>query len=280
MHGCGINSKHSTMRYYILLCALLAIILASCANGERNEYLASADSTSFAGNAANINSPSRKITKEADIKCRVSDVLSTTTHIEQMVKSMGGLVAESSFENSIIDEQQYSYTTDSLKQVRTYTPVAHLTLRIPTYYLDSVMQTLPSIVSFVEQRKLLQTDLTLAYLGNALKKQVTDTVTDTYEQLTAVDRRMENLHILDKVNYATLTVALVQPAQVYTEIIADTDAAIRAPFYKQLAHSLLKGAIILEEMIVAFLSIWPFWLIVLALVYVYKRKSKKVKAAV
>ena len=278
MHGCGINSKHSTMRYYILLCALLAIILGSCANGEHNEYLASADSTAFSGNAANINSSSRKISKEADIKCRVTDVLATTTHIEQMVRNMGGLVAESSFENSIIDQQQYSYTTDSLKQVRTYRPVAHLTLRIPTYYLDSVMHTLPAMVSFVEQRKLLQTDLTLTYLGNALKKQVTDTVKATYEQLTAVDRRMENLHILDKVNYATLTIALVQPAQVYTEIIADT--AIRAPFYKQLAHSFLKGVIVLEEMIVALLSIWPFWLIILAVVYVYRRKSKKIKPAV
>ncbi len=266
------------MRYYILLCTLLAIILSSCANGGQNEYLASADSTSFAGNAADINSSSRKISKEADIKCRVTDVLATTTHIEQMVKSMGGLVAESSFENAVIDQRQYSYTTDSLKQVRTYTPTAHLTLRVPAQYLDSMMQTLPAMVSFVEQRKLQQTDLTLAYLGNALKKQVTDTVTQTAQQLTAVDRRMENLHILDRVNYATLTVALVQPPQVYAEIIADTDAAIRAPFYKRIGQSFLKGVIVLEEMVVALLTIWPVWLIVLGIVIWYRR-SKKVKPA-
>jgi hypothetical protein len=267
------------MRYYILLCSLFVIALSSCSNNSQNEYLASADSTSLSGNVADINSSSRKISKDANIKCRVTDVLATTTHIEQMVKSMGGLVAESNFENAIIHQRQYSYTTDSLKQVRTYTPTAHLTLRISTQYLDSIMQTLPAMVNFVEQRKLQQTDLTLAYLGNALKKQVTDTVSQTEQQLTAVDRRMENLHILDRVNYATLTVALIQPAQVYTEIIADTDAAIRAPFYKRIGQSFLKGVIVLEEMIVALLTIWPVWLIVLGIVIWYRRSNRKVKSA-
>lgn len=258
------------MRYLIIPSAAAVVLLSACnARESGQEFASAADSISFAGDVSQINSSSRKITRAADIKCRVRNVQDATLELERKVQQLDGLVAQSTIENRAVQERVLSYKPDSLRQVTSYTPVATLTLRIPEFYLDSLMRMLPQVAEFTDYRNLRQDDKTLAYLANALrnealrpalqKSKIADTGTNT---LQAVDRRIENLQILDDVHYATVSVELTQPAQVYTTMVVNTDYAATESFGRQLANSLYKGWTALQGLFVALVAAWPLWLIV------------------
>jgi hypothetical protein len=256
------------MRYLLIPSVAALMLLAACNSAEsNNEYVASADSTSFSEDASQLTSGSRKITRQADIQCRVRNVQDATLALETTVTKLGGLVAQSTISNQSVQEKLLSYKPDSLRQVTSYIPVASLVLRVPQYHLDSLLHLLPQMAEFTEYRGLRQDDKTLAYLANALKNEalrparqkskIADTGINTVE---SVDRRIENLQILDDVHYATVTIELAQPALVYTTVIVNTDYIASEPFGTQLGDSLHTGWKFLQNLFVALVAVWPLGL--------------------
>ncbi|WP_276134044.1 DUF4349 domain-containing protein [Polluticoccus soli] len=260
------------MRYLIIPSAAAFLLLTACNASNTSlekDYAAAADSTSFAGDASQINSSSRKIARTADLRCRVRNVQEATLELETKVQQLGGLAAQSTIENQSTEQRMLNYKPDSLKQVTSYTPVAHLVLRVPERHLDSLLRLLPRMSEFTDYRNITQDDKTLAYLANALKNEalrpaqlkakIADTGANTLE---SVDRRIQNLQILDEVHYATVSVELIQPMQIYTTTVVNTDYMTTEPFGSQLANSLSKGWLLVQSLVVALVAAWPLWLIV------------------
>jgi hypothetical protein len=244
---------------------------------EEKAFVATADSTGLPAEYATEATVARKIIRTADIRCRVQDVFRSATEVEHMVNAAGGSVAESRYVNEIADTKEFNISADSLKQVQVYTPTANLTLRIPTKYLDSVVAALSGSAAFINQRTLKQTDATYEYLSNALRNealtpaaQVPQAITNRQlpvkqysdeQQSDAIDRRMENLRVLDDVNYATCTVQLFQPQRIDVTIIADPAMATQAGWNSEIGSSLRNGVSMLRGILMFLISIWPAWVI-------------------
>jgi hypothetical protein len=130
----------------VCLLLLLTVLLAACGSqeGYQNESAPAAteevlaDSVSFSSDISDIRSASRKVIRTADFRCRVNDVFTASTSLENTVKSVGGIVEESRMNNENNFTQSIYHTADSLKEIHTYTTTAYLTLRVLVASLDSV----------------------------------------------------------------------------------------------------------------------------------------------
>ena len=259
--------------------------LAACDNaGNHEKYLSKTDSSvtrpleDTLGSSLGLTSPERKIIRTADFNCKVQNVFTAVNGLENLVKSVGGMVQDSHIENSSNEPQTIEYKPDSLKRTQVYTTTARLTLRVPSDCIDSVVQNIPAMVTFIDSRTLSQNDVTAHFLGNQLKnaigtkvytpgkgvqlaKNTEDLVQlQEYEdnkQAQLVNRKVENMLLLDDVHYATITVALSQPQQVLVQTIINPDYFTRVPFILQFQSALRSGWEGILEVLVAFMSIWP-----------------------
>ena len=286
-----------------LLLLLPVLSLMACANGDRGtRYAATADSTSVQSEegstspavpAANTSAiiPGHKIIRTADLQCKVPNVFNATTRLEQLVRSVGGIVQESQLSNRNTEIKTAYYKPDSLKQLQTYTTTSFITLRVPYMYLDSVVNAIPAMANFIDSRTLKQSDVTYQYLANELKNQSGDNTQTTAQALhlakksrepievqqyndsrqeEKIGRKIENMQLMDSVSYATITVAFSQPGQVYTQIIVNAAYVTATPFMLQCKAALNNGWDIVKAIAVAFLTIWPLLLVAALALLAYK----------
>ena len=152
--------------------------LGACANGGNHEKYASVSdsaATSLADTSVEaiaLSAPERKIIRTADFRCRVQNVFTAVTGLEALVKSAGGIVQDSRMMNNTGEVSSVNYKPDSLKSVQTYTTTAVLTLKVPSARIDSVIQHIPEMATFIESRTITQNDITTRYLGNQLKTSI------------------------------------------------------------------------------------------------------------
>ncbi len=276
------------MPSYKLLWLLPVLLLAACEAGE-DRY--SGDASTASAIAADtalasetpgaFSSTERKVIRTADIHCKVPDVLTAVTDLERAVRAVGGTVEESNIENSTGATREVYHSPDSLKRVQIYTTTAFMTLRVPAAMLDSVVGIIPSSASFVESRKLGQQDVTFRYLSNELKnkpdektgsdgKTAQKMAKDTRDAIEAqryedarkekvIDRHVENLRLMDNVNYATLTVSYSQPERVFAQVVVNPDKAMSVPYTTQMKVAMSSGMDAIGNIFLAFLGVWPVW---------------------
>lgn len=251
------------------------------------DYAATADSTSFSNDISNLASASRKRVKSADVRCRVPDVFAATSRLEQLVVRSGGIVVESNLQNESLSHYQLPYTADSVKNVQLYTPVASLTLKVPVEQLDTVVQELTAMAAFIDHRIVKDQDMTLQYLSNALKneareqqvvpsKKGTQLDVAAYQDRkadAAVDRRMNNLAILENVAYSTFTVQLFQPQIADIQLLVNPAQLSRAGFGTEMMVAVRSGAETLRNILLFLVQLWPF-LLIFAGIWMGYRKQK------
>ncbi|CAL1519315.1 DUF4349 domain-containing protein [Chitinophaga sp. MM2321] len=257
-----------------------------------DDYIASADSSDFPGNMSSLLSPSRKRVRSADVRCRVTNVFTATSRLEQIVTAVGGVVASSTLQNEYVHRHELPYTTDSLKKVQLYTPVANLTLRVPVQHLDSVVHTLTSMAGFIDHRLLTDEDMTLSYLSNSLKnnkdnqragkiapdKKTTALDIAKYEDQkneNVIDRQMVNLGIQDKVAYSTFTVQLFQPEVADIQIVVNPVHLTRSGFGTEILTAAHDGGTLLRNILITLVQIWPFWIAAAFGWFAYKKLLAK-----
>jgi hypothetical protein len=238
--------------------------------------------------------------RTADFKCKVQNVFESMTALERMMQQLNGIVQESHLNNEGYESRRHYYSQDSLIETRTYTTTGTLTLRIPYKYLDSVTNAIPRLSSFIESRTLRQEDMSLKYLGNEMKNQIADAndITDQAKQQSKkssetigvqeyadrkngeqISRKLENLALLEQVEYATLTVAFVQPEHVYIETLADPGALTRVPVMHRLAAAIRNGGSAVVSLFVAVVSIWPLLIVVITAWVIWVRRRSKTRIA-
>ncbi len=276
--------------------------LAACSNGAKHEYEAKTDSAAPAAAIADstqalpLNAPERKYIRKADLTCKVSNVMNTVSALEHTVTSLGGMIQESKVYNNTGEVKTIYYKPDSLKEVHPYTTAASLTLKVPTTMLDSVVRSIPAITTFIDTRTLSQTDVTARYAGNeeliktgtkayakekavALSKKPDDLIkVQEYEDNNLqqyIDRKVQQAEMKDDVSYATITIALSQPQQVYTQVVVDPEYASRVPFGTRIIHALADSADVLGACLVGLVTILPVLLILFLVVLIFRRSYKK-----
>jgi hypothetical protein len=296
------QSLRRTMKtaYNVLLFAFTALILSSCANGspEGAAYDAAsvpattspaeAYTADTVGAVLSLANPARKVLRTADLRCRVRDAYAAASALENTVQAIGGAITESRLEATETSTKEVAHGEDSLKQVRTFTTTAHLTLRVPVAQLDSVVRLVPQEALFLHHRTLAQEDATLRYLSSELKNKTTDHTHEalakahrTGEVITAseyednraersIDRRIQNLDILDRAAFATLTVEYYQPQSVDAQVVVNLESAARTPPGARMGLAFRNGWRGMEGLLVALIALWPLWLLTVAGVMLYR----------
>lgn len=241
-----------------------------------------------------LQSEARKRIKTADLRCRVTDVFKATAALEKMVYGVEGVVTESTLENEVLAQHTLPYSADSVKQVKRYTPVASLTLRVPSAHLDSVVTTLTSMAAFIEHRRLKDQDVSLEYERNAMKNEVLAQQQETREtthtkmnkelEVTQyqhnktneyVDRAINNLSILENTAFSTITVQLFQPEVADVQVIANPEHLSRAGFGTASVNALRTGVEVFRGLALFILQIWPLWIIAIIGWVLYRKYSRK-----
>lgn len=287
--------------------------LAACSNGANHtEYVKGTQTDSAVAAAAitdstqalPLNAPERKYIRTADLTCKVNNVMNTVSALERTVTSIGGMIQDSKVYNNTSEVKTIYYKPDSLKELHTYTTAASLTLKVPTVYLDSVVRTIPAITTFIDTRTITQTDVTARYAGNeeliktntkayakekavALSKKPDDLIkVQEYEDDNLrqyVERKIQQAEMKDDVSYATITIALSQPQQVYAQVVADPEYAARIPFGSRMLHALSASVDMLGSFLVGVVMFLPviLFLVVLALVIrkLYRKQPVRVLPA-
>lgn len=307
MHAVGVpdfffsSLKYTVMSPKSLVWLLPLACLIACNKASNHErYAVKADSaetlTADTSGGSALDAPDRKIIRTADFNCKVQNVMTAVNSLEHIVKSVGGIVQESRVENSAGITSSVYYKPDSLKEFNMYTSTAFLTLRVPVAQLDSVVQSIPAMVSFIDSRALKQSDVTAHFLGNELHKNIGTKVytpskavglAKKQEDLIAVqeyedantsrliERKVENLQLLDQANYATITVALAQPPQIFTQVIVDPSSVSRVPFFIDLGASFSSGWVGVKSVFLSLVTLWPLFLLVGVSLLMYRRYRRR-----
>ncbi len=298
-------------RHLIALFSVSTLLAATGCNQDRGAAYNRPESTSSADSAAvtaaesalteshsgengpALNDPSRKIIKTADLRCRVGSVLLATTRMERLAAFTGGQVSDSRLENVAADTRSLPYKPDSLRNVESYTPTAHLTIRIPVAKLDTVLGDIAAGAAFINSRNLHLDDVTLRYLSNKLKNDAmaandagtraralagksTDAIvsgayTDDRND-TRIDRRIENLQLADQVTYATLTLDFYESQRMSSVIVPDIDALMKPSVGQRARIALSNGWQLLQALAIGLLQIWPLLIIGCGALLLYRRR--------
>ena len=241
-----------------------------------------------------LQSEARKRIQTADLRCRVPDVFNATSTLERMVRSVEGVVVESTMQNEVLEQHTLPYSADSVKQVKRYTPVANLTLRVPSQHLDSVVTTLTSLAAFIDFRQLKDQDVSLEYERNAMKneamaKQLEERetahtkmnkeleVTQHQQAQTndAIDRVINNLGILENTAFSTISVQLFQPEMADVQVVVNPQHLSRAGFGTASLSSLRTGVDVIRGLVLFLLQIWPLLLLVFGSWFLYRKYGRK-----
>ncbi|WP_165806581.1 DUF4349 domain-containing protein [Chitinophaga parva] len=277
--------------------AALLLALFSCQSASRKSFseAASADSTAVAITQAApssnmimpLNSPARRMLRTASISARVEDLQAFTMQVEGLTGNLHGMVLQSTLRNVEQQSNTYAYHGDSLRMITVYQPEAHLELRVPAPMLDSVVHSIARWAPFTGHWELKQEDVTLTMLANRMKANVANKaatrqlVTTDKNALGAanyqddkaqenIDRQVENLSLDDQVAYAALSVDLYQRQVAHTETIINAAAITRAGFGTALGGAARRGAMILRDVLLGIVTVWPFLLLLGAGVVVYR----------
>lgn len=214
------------------------------------------------------------------------------------MKALGGVVQESNLQNNYPETRSMNYKPDSLRQIRIFTSSANLVLRVPFRHLDSVIHALPGMVLFIDSRVLSQNDVTYGYLAHKLKQENADRSVANLHRINAskrkdalniqqyadtrddekVDHEIENLKLMDNVMYATVTVYLVQPEKVFTQVVVNPDIFLQVSFGEQLKNGLRNGWDALTTFVLVLFNIWPlliFGAVCVLIYWIIKRISQK-----
>ncbi len=232
-------------------------------------------------------SQNRKVIRKTDLYCRVTDVSAAVAGMVQMVAAMGGTVEQSRVDNNIVQDKMVAYKSDSLKHVQVFATTATMKLRVPSYLSDTLAQMIQSRSGFLERKSSTQEDVTLKLLSNQLMNKHGKGVPKaeaTHDGLEAkkeaeIRRYIDNLKMIDDVQYATLSVTLTQPDLPIVQIVPDIDGMMKESYATRLRIAASDGLDLIIGLVLGLLTIWPLLLIAAVIVFVVRRNRKRRMAA-
>lgn len=269
---------------------LLSIFLFSCdANmeerfaAENAKALADSSDAITSSNAAVVGKAdsSHTFNRTADIKFKVKDVKQSTFDIEDLVSKHNGYITYTNLSSSISYQNKVQVSEDSCKERTYYNVDNSVTMRIPNTELDAVLRGLAPLMDFLDHRTIKADDIKFILLSNQLaekrykdyKQRYTNAIDTKGKKLKetvnaednlaineqiADSKKIENLELIDKVNYSTVTLYIYQPQTIKETMVANekTIPPYMPSFGKRLGTSIQDGWHIFEEIILFFVNIW------------------------
>lgn len=291
----------------------LLCLFSSCGSNhsKQDAYAPAADSTAY---EYAYNSDSAKILKEpkerlmvrqAEMNFKVKELQKTSQKISSITAYCGGEVWNSHLQTEIQNTISKKISADSLLQVITYRQTNEFMIRVPSRNLDSLLVKLEALSLLLHDKKVTTENVSLDYLSNELKSKNIARTQNLYEnkmdskkanieqyttaqydninmQNSVVDKKIENLAMMDKVNLSTVKVSIYQDTEAQKSIVADLHSDRFDPgFGSSSLMAVQDGWEFILGVIIFLLRIWPMYFFGAGVFFLIKYLEKfKVKSKV
>lgn len=292
------NTKFKKM---VIATIIFAGLLSSCKKyetvGSANEAEMTVDSAAVVSDsismAATQDVEGKRFIKNADVEMEVKDVYDATIAIEKNLKEIGGFVTNSKMNALISSEETFPISDNEAKLVKKFRQVNTMEVRVPTVKLGEFLDFVNKSNLFLHTRNISAEDVSSNIMMAKLEEkrmQKTEKniekIKNNSEKVSLADgnlqeqniQKLETFNLNDNLKYSTVTLNLSEPSdRISTIAIANSknyDNQYRYNFIYDVKNAIVEGFYLIQQLIVALFTIWPFILIA-GLVFYFWRKRKQ-----
>lgn len=258
------------------------------------------DPSQMASEVASQVDPQRRFIRTAQAQFQVVDVYRTALAIEDEVAAQGGFVVDNEIASQVQRVLSRPLGQGKRLELAEYTLHGELTVRVPSERTQAFLRAVAAQMEFLDRRSFSARDAQFDLLRQQLARQraqdeqreLADAVqaggklgdkTDAIQSRgTARASRDEALiaqkEFEDRVAFSTITLSLRQDAQVRRAERVDVDAVFRdngPGFFSRVGEALQAGWRGCLELVIALMTVWPLWLLVLGAAILWRRWRKK-----
>lgn len=258
-------------------------------------------SSAAAGTPADGN---RKFVRTANARFQVKNVYRSALAVEDAAVAQGGFVVRNDISSQVLRSERVPLGDHKALELREYTVTGNLTVRVPSDRAQAFLRAIAPQMEFLDQRVFQANDVQLQLLRQQLEfrrnaqlqqtlggladqpGRIGDRTQAAYGSSEAQQARDEALlqrrEFEDRVEFATIELALYQSNQLRRSEVVDTNAVFedhRPGLLRRIGESLAIGWYWLMDLLIVALAAWPFWLLVSAVVYGLLRWRRRRKAA-
>jgi Domain of unknown function (DUF4349) len=258
-------------------------------------------SSAAAGTPADGN---RKFVRTANARFQVKDVYRSALAVEDAAVAQGGFVVRNDIGSQVLRSERVPLGDHKALELREYTVTGNLTVRVPSDRAQAFLRAIAPQMEFLDQRVFQANDVQLQLLRQQLEfrrnaqlqqtlggladqpGRIGDRTQAAYGSSEAQQARDEALlqrrEFEDRVEFATIELALYQSNQLRRSEVVDTNAVFedhRPGLLRRIGESLAIGWYWLMDLLIVALAAWPFWLVVSAVVYGLLRWRRRRNAA-
>jgi hypothetical protein len=284
-------SVNSVIKTWAVL--MLALFVFSCNDGNYSENLKVADvdiseayetveateevsSINEDGTSSFIETPpDLKIIKTASARYKVADVKIATEQIKMIAKQYEAYISDLRFENNLYQKEN------------------RFTLKVPSDRFDGIMDSIGSVVEFVEYENITTKDVTEEYVDiqtrlktklevksryeEVLRKnaRTVEDILNTEDKLRVIQEEIEAAqgrlkYLTNKVTYSTIQIDLYETVEYKKE-----PDSYKKSFVAKAKNGLSFGWNMIEAILLGLIHIWPILLLgVLLVLLLWKRFNK------
>lgn len=237
----------------------------------------------------------RKIIRTANIKTKVANTEQATYKIERIARQFDGFVTKTDLESRIIGENSTPISSDSVLQIRQYEVSNTISLRIPTYRLDTFLSEISSVYKFLDYRRVHADDMTADFLSNEMRALVRansvkrienasdnkgkrlDNIVEAEQTALAmndakIDQQIRNMETEYSIQYSLVSLEVYQESVISQSIKVNPSVLEPSPnFSYRFQEALLRGWTILMGFILLIVNLWSVILIALLGWFIYKK---------
>lgn len=229
--------------------------------------------------------PRRRFIRTANAEFRVEDVYASTNAIEALAARHGGFVTRNDVAAQVTSTQSRSLGNGRQVELATYITRGTMQVRVPSDRGSPFLREMLSQMQFLDSRRFEALDAQFELLrqqlaqaraqqaqaaigvavesGGRLVDKVDAIATQADAKAARDDALITRRTYEDKVEFATLDLALYQTPRIRRTEMLDIDAALRAEgpgFWTRIRQALQGGWQGLQSVFIALIAMWPLWI--------------------
>ena len=244
----------------------------------------------------------RKFVRTANLRFKAKNVITTTYVIEDITRRMEGFVTYTNLTSHIDRTNTVNVSPDSSLETTYFTVSNDIILRVPNTRLDSTLKLVSENIDFLDYRVIKADDVALNLLSNDMaqkrysksEERITNAIdnrgkklgeTTTAEEIVydkqkqADYAKIENLRLMDQINYSTVNISIYQRQTLKRQLIAnDKNIARYEPgIGSKLKQAFTYGWEMFEAFLILLTRLWALILLAGIIYWIYKKYIPKSK---
>jgi hypothetical protein len=239
-----------------------------------------------------------KFIRTAELKFKVKKVTEATYFIEDITRKMNGFVTHTNLSSHVINNATTRISNDSLVNLTNFQVQNDMTIRVPNSKLDTTLKWIAQTISFLDYRIIKADDVNIQLLANILtqkrasknenrienaidkrgKKLLETTQAEELldkQQQQVNEAKINNLSLMDQINYSTINLNIYQNEETYTETVANKTniESFEPNIFIKIGQSLKTGWSILETIFINLLKLWPLLILGGFVIWYFKKRD-------